>query len=332
MRNNIVVAGYADVDVIKTIEGFPQPHGLNSVKAINYALGGAACNCGLDLAKLDPNLTVKPLAVIGDDDNGAYIERSLKVCPNIDLSLLRRRGQTAFTDVLDEEKTRVRIFLVYRGANQLFDVDTVDVDELDTDLFHIGYICLLDALDQKDDAYGSRMARLLRKLRKAGIMTSVDTATDSTGRHRYLMPAAMKYADIFCVNEHEAGAAYGESLRRDDDTPDVDAMVRTVRRFREGGVAKWGIIHAPECVVGIDENDQIVQIPGAKLPEGYVRGTVGAGDAFVSGVLLGAKNGETLERAMRDGIAAAVTSLSRPGASEGVRPLAEARQILDDLT
>ena len=331
MRSAIVAAGYADVDIIKTIETFPERHGLVSITNITRALGGAACNCGLDLAKLAPDTVIKPMAVYGDDEYGAFIDKYFAECPNIDTSLMIKGGSTGFTDVLDEADTSVRTFLTYRGANSLFDVDTVDVETLDCGIFHIGYICLMDALDRSDDQYGTRMARLLHKVQKAGIITSVDAITDSTGRHRTLMPAAMKYADVMCVNEHEAGAAFDMQLRLEDGTIDIDGMEKALRKFRENGVAKWAVIHAPEIAVGIDESDNIVFVPGAKLPEGFIKGTVGAGDAFVSGLLLGARDGLRLSDAIEDGIAAAVTSLSQPGASDGILPMNEARALLKKL-
>ena len=331
MKPSIVAAGFADVDIIKTIETFPERHGLVSITNITRALGGAAFNCGLDLARLAPDTTIKPLAIYGDDEYGAYVDEQLGMYPNIDMSLMQRGGNTGFTDVLDEAGTSVRTFLAYRGANAKFDVDTVDVDSLDCGVFHIGYICLLDALDREDEKYGTRMARLLHKVQKAGILTSVDAITDSTGRHRRLMPPAMRYADVMCVNEHEAGAAFDMQLRLPDGGVDIDAMEKAVRKFRENGVAKWAVIHAPECAVGIDENDQVSFVPGAKLPEGFIKGTVGAGDAFVSGLLLGARDGLKLVDAINDGIAAAVTSLSQPGASDGVLPMPEAREMLRKL-
>lgn len=331
MKQSIVAAGYADVDIIKTIETFPERHGLVSIKNITRALGGAACNCGLDLARLAPETTIKPLAIYGDDEYGAFMEAQFGTCPNIDMSLMIKGGSTGFTDVLDEADTSVRTFLAYRGANSMFDVDTVDVETLDCGVFHVGYICLMDALDSPDDQYGTRIARLLHKVQKAGIITSVDAVTDSTGRHRTLMPAAMKYADIMCVNEHEAGAAFDMELRLPDGGVDIEMMEKAVRKFRENGVAKWAVIHAPECAVGIDENDQVSFVPGVKLPEGFIKGTVGAGDAFVSGLLLGARDGLKLVGAINDGIAAAVTSLSQPGASDGILPMPEARELLKKL-
>ena len=331
MAGSIVTAGFADVDIIKTIETFPQRHGLVNVTGISRALGGAACNCGLDLAMLDPNLTVRPMAVTGDDENGAYIYQQFSKCPNIDLSLMIRGGDTGFTDVIDEADTRVRTFLVYRGANRLFGVDSVDVDKLDCDIFHIGYICLLDALDAPDSQYGTKMARLLAKVRAAGIPTSVDAVTDATGRHRILMPAAMKQADILCVNEHEAGAAFGVDLTLPDGSINEERVPEILRRFKENGVKKWAVIHCPQCAWGMDENDDIIRVPGAILPQGWIKGTVGAGDAFVSGLLIGFREGKNLPDAMEYGIAAAITSLSEPGASDGIKPIPQAMELLKTM-
>jgi sugar/nucleoside kinase (ribokinase family) len=328
MSGCIVAAGYADVDIIKTIETFPQRHGLVSIKNISYALGGAACNCGLDLAMLAPEITVKPMAIIGNDDHGAYVTSKFDKCANIDQSLMIRGGSTAFTDVLDEADTRVRTFLVYRGANTRFDVDCVDVDRLECDVFHIGYICLLDALDAPDAQYGTKMARLLAKVRAAGILTSVDAITDATGRHRILMPPAMKQADIMCVNEHEAGAGLDMELMLPDGSLNEELMPAALEKFKQSGVKKWAVIHAPGCAWGIDENGDILRVPGAILPDGYIKGTVGAGDAFVSGLLIGAQKGLNMASAMEYGIAAAVTSLSEAGASDGIRPMNEALDLL----
>lgn len=324
----IVCAGYAGADIIKTISAFPERHGLVSVTNIRASLGGAVCNCALDLARLSPETTVKPMANIGYDEYGAAIMSEFGKFPNIDTSLIRREGRTGFTDVLDEAATRVRSFLVYRGANADFGVESVNPAKLDADIFHIGYICLLDALDSPDAEYGTQMARLLKNVSSAGIMTSVDVVTDSTGRHRFLMPAAMRYTDIMCVNEHEAGAAFGISLRDERDALIEARVPEVLRLFMDSGVRKWAIIHAPECAYGIDKTGEIRRAPGAILPDGYIKGTVGAGDAFVSGVLLGALRGAEISEAMEDGIAAAASSLSEPGASEGVCTLEEARRAL----
>jgi len=82
---------------------------------------------------------------------------------------------------------------------------------------------------------------------------------------------------------------------------------------------------------GEDENNRYCALPSLKLPKGYIQGTVGAGDAFCAGVLCGAEKGFELSEAIRLGVAAAACSLSKPGATEGMRPIAEAMKLYDEL-
>ena len=331
MKKGVVVAGYADLDIIKTISAFPTRHGLVEITGLNRALGGAACNCALDMARLEPETTVYPLALVGRDAYGDEMLERLGALQNIDLSLIRRMGETGFTDVLDEADTRVRTFVCFRGANKLLSEEMIDPAALNCNLFHIGYILLLDALDAADPEYGTKMGRLLHKLQKAGIATSVDVVTDDSGLHKKLVPPALRYTDYLTINEHEAEATCGIPLRDQADRLLTENMEAALKALKGMGVRRWVCVHAPEAAFGLDEGGRFAAVPSAKLPEGFIKGTVGAGDAFVSGLLLAARRGATLEQAMEDGTAAAVCSLTDPGASDGVRPIAEAQALLATL-
>ena len=90
-------------------------------------------------------------------------------------------------------------------------------------------------------------------------------------------------------------------------------------------------IHCPEIGCGLDEKNDLVEVPSLKLPEDWIAGTVGAGDAFCSGVLYGAWKGMDLKSAIELGTASAVCSLSQPGATEGMRNVQETMQVYRDL-
>ena len=83
--------------------------------------------------------------------------------------------------------------------------------------------------------------------------------------------------------------------------------------------------------MGLDENDNLVEVPSLKLPKGWIAGTVGAGDAFCSGVTYAAWKGYDLKSAIELGTASAVCSLSQPGSTEGMRTEAEARALYDSM-
>ena len=90
------------------------------------------------------------------------------------------------------------------------------------------------------------------------------------------------------------------------------------------GVSRWVVIHAPSGAYGLDENNHLSHEPGKCLPEGFIRGTVGAGDAFCSGVLLAAYRSLSLDEALRCGNASAVASLRSETASGSMETMEQA--------
>ncbi len=331
MDKGIAVAGNMIVDVIKLISGFPVRHELVRITGKSYALGGLACNVLGTLARLDPGVPLTALSRIGEDSEGELILKTLSRLPSIDLSLVKRQGVTSFTDVLTEVDSRARTFLFYSGADSAFDMDDVPLDALDCDVFHAGYICLLPALDQPDPQFGTRMARLLAGVRERGIQTSVDVVSEVGDRYPLLVPPALRHADYFIVNELESGKTVGIELRSPDGRLLIDRIPDVLYKLKQMGVHRWAVIHAPEGGFGMDERGRYAALPSLKLPDGFIKGTVGAGDAFCAGCLYAAYRGEPLETGIRYGIAAAALSLSEPGGADGVKPIAEAMALYHAL-
>ena len=104
-----------------------------------------------------------------------------------------------------------------------------------------------------------------------------------------------------------------------------------LRALFELGVSEWAIIHCPEGGYGLDESNNYIEVPSLKLPAGYIKGTVGAGDAFCAGVLYAAWKGEDLRSAIELGTASAACSLSQPGATEGMRCEADVKKLYNEL-
>ena len=70
MSKGIIVAGNMIMDVIKTIESYPPRLSLTTITNMEHSIGGAVCNCGIDLAKIDPELPVTALGAVGEDSFG----------------------------------------------------------------------------------------------------------------------------------------------------------------------------------------------------------------------------------------------------------------------
>lgn len=331
-KKGIAVAGNMIVDLLYPINGIPKPGELTTItQDASRSVGGCLCNDIVDLAKLDPEMPLVALGRTGDDAEGAYVMNVLKGHKNIDLQHVKITGTTSFTLVMADEITKQRTFYHCRGGNAGFCEEDIPWDKLDVDMLHIGYILLLDTLDEEDSEYGTKMARLLHTAQSKGIKTSIDVVSEAGERFKKLVCPAMKYTDYCIINEVEAQATTGVQLRTEEGELIKENMPEALRKMKELGVSTWAVIHCPEVGYGLDENDNLVEVPSIKLPAGWIKGTVGAGDAFCSGVLYGAWKGMDLKSAIEMGTASAVCSLSEPGATEGMRTAEEAMKVYNEL-
>ena len=320
------------MDILYPCNGWPQQGQLVHIQdGISRATGGAVCNTIIDIAKLDPSMPLYALGKIGEDAEGDLILENLGKHPNIDTKNVIREGISAFTLVLNDMISKERTFFTYLGANSRFDVEDVDTEALKCNIFHIGYILLLNALDQSDDEYGTRMARLLHAVQQRGIKTSIDVVSEASDRFTRLVQPALKYTDYCIINELEAGQSTGIALRDEAGKLLYDNIPLALRRMKELGVSTWAVIHCPEGGFGLDENNNYIARESLHLPEGYIKGSVGAGDAFCAGVLCGAEHGDRLEDAIVLGIASAAASLSEASATDGLRTQAEVMALYNRL-
>ena len=316
-KKGICVAGNMIVDILYSVQGLPKPGELTTITGMQRATGGALCNVIRDLAIMDGSLPLTALGRIGSDSEGDFILETLRSHKNIDLSMIRREGETSFTAVMADEISKERTFFHYRGANAAFCEDDINWDKIPGALLHIGYILLLDALDEEDGEYGTKMARLLCHARERGIKTSLDVVSEAGDRFRRIVPPALKYADYCIINELEAEQITGIKLR--DETGAllsafIPQALETIRGF---GVTEWAVIHCPEGGYGLDQKGCYTVSRAVDLPPAAIKGKVGAGDAFCAGTLYAAMQNGSLEDALELGNAAAA-SLMQPGAVEGM--------------
>ena len=316
------------VDILYPTNGWPKQGELVHIQdGISRATGGAVCNTIIDIAKLDPSMPLYAMGRIGDDAEGDLILEKLGEHANIDTANVLRDGISAFTLVLNDMLSKERTFFTYLGANGRFCEEDIDWDKLDCNILHIGYILLLNTLDQEDPEYGTKMARLLHSAQQRGIRTSIDVVSEAGDRFRRIVPPALKYTNYCVINEIEAGETTGIRLRDENDRLLRENILPALKRMKAMGVSTWAVIHSREGGYGLDERDNYVELDSLKLPDGFIKASVGAGDAFCAGVLCGAERGEKLEDAIVLGIAAAAASLSDESASEGVGTVDEVREL-----
>jgi len=105
-------------------------------------------------------------------------------------------------------------------------------------------------------------------------------------------------------------------------------MEKALRALKIHGVKKWVTIHAPEGAFGLDEEGNYLFRISKILPKEFIKDSVGAGDAFVAGLLYSAYNDIEYRTALSIADAAAIMSLSEYGATTGVCSIKKLMELI----
>ena len=319
MHSNVVFAGNVIVDCVKMLPAWPERGMLVTISGVSRSVGGSVPNTGIDLKRMDPSLSVSAIAKVGEDEPGDFAIETL-ASAEIDTSrVVRVKGAaTSTVDCLTLEATGERTFLCLRGANDLLAPDDIDVSKLHCDIFHLGYLLLLDGMDAIDEEYGTKAARVLSKVQAAGIKTCVDIVSEQSDRFEGIVRPALRYCDYCVVNEIEASRATG--LDKDD-------MRGVCEGLRELGVRECAVVHRPEGSAAIDSEGRFCAVGSLELPDDWIKGAVGAGDAFCAGMLYSFLKGMPPEDGMRLASCAAAWNLSAVAATSTARSYAKTMEL-----
>jgi sugar/nucleoside kinase (ribokinase family) len=321
-RKGLLAGGNWIIDQVKVIDAYPAPEHLANIQGLHQGTGGAPYNVLLDLAIAGVDFPLSGAGLVGKDALGQQI---LDHCAahKIDTRLIQTtaKAPTSFTDVFTEQKSGRRTFFHHRGANALWDAKNLDFTRCKARIFHLGYLLLLDTLDKPDLLRGTKAARLLAAAQQAGIKTSVDVVTEDSDRFGRIVSPALKHVDYCILNELEAGKIAGFKIRLPNDQLDTVALRHAAGAILQQGVKELVVIHFPEGGFARTRKGDDVWQSSLRLPDKYIAGTSGAGDAFCAGVLLGLHEGWELSRSLLTGVCFAAATLSDPTSTAGMKPL-----------
>lgn len=271
LHQGIAVAGSVIVDKINEISAYPESGQLTQIRSISQAIGGCVPNVALDLKKIEPQLPVWAVGLIGEDAEGQFVIDSLNA-GGVDTSELKTYpDKTSFTDVMSVSGGQ-RTFFCYAGANAHFGLESIDFQVITPKILHLGYFLLLQKVDDGDGL------KILQKAKELGIETSIDLVSENSDRYALVLPC-LPYVDYLIINELEAGKLTG-----------LDPVGENLEKMGEAllklGVQKKVIIHMPEQSICCSKQG-CTRLGSYILPDGYIQGTTGAGDAFCAGALIG---------------------------------------------
>lgn len=337
MRNGITAGGNWIIDLIKFVDSYPEEGNLaNILKTEQPTNGGCPYSVLLDMAKLGTGIPLQAVGAIGDDEHGDFILNDCKknkICSEL---LKKRDGQTtSYTDVITVQSNGHRTFFHARGANATLDIGDFEIDKIKGRICLVGYLLLLDKLDEPDKKFGTRAAKLLSMLREAGIETAIDVVSENSDRFNRIVTPSLKFTDYLIFNEIEAGKVLEKKIRQKDGSIDFKDAAEAADALIKTGVGKMVVIHFPEgAVATVKENNKIIResVKSLKLPSGFIKGTVGAGDAFCAGCLTQIYRGESISNILKFGNGVAAASLSHPTASQGIKSIDQVKELIENFS
>ena len=347
----IVVAGHLCVDVIPEFEQgvaslatLLTPGRLNKVGPALISTGGSVSNTGIALHRL--GVPVRLMGKVGRDLFGGAI---LDVVRGYDAALTEGmivdpEADSSYTLVINPPGVD-RIFLHCPGANDTFGAADVDLVKVrGARIFHFGYPPIMRRMYLDD---GAELAELLRAVHALGVTTSLDMAqpdpNSEAGRVDWarVLANVLPHVDLFLPSLDETifmldrpryDAMQGGALDR---TPDGELLHAVADRLLAMGAAVVGLkLGDRGLYLSTTPARARLQRAGAAfdpLPPGWlgcelltpcfaanVRGTTGAGDCTIAGLLTSLLHGASAEEAILHATAVGAASVESPDATGGV--------------
>ncbi|MGQ0287318.1 carbohydrate kinase family protein [Pasteurellaceae bacterium 22721_9_1] len=279
MRNGIIAIGNLLVDRALVISDYPKESMLATISTMERHCGGGCTNVLFNLAKLDPQLPLYLAGAIGKDSEGQFIlEQASQQNLNIE-NVVKFDLPTSFTDVMINSQTGERTFFHYIGAMAEYGVEQIVNIQPYAKIAHIAYLPLLPKLRQI-----TLLKQSLNYLRQHGFLISIDlvSVSDKQLFNQQILPI-LSDIDYLIINDVEAKWL----TNCEDKESNVALLQQMAQDLMARGVRETVVVHHPKWAVAVDKSNKLAIQPSYWLDKSQIISTLGAGDAFCSGVLYG---------------------------------------------
>ncbi|MHA1436310.1 MAG: carbohydrate kinase family protein [Promethearchaeota archaeon] len=293
-----------DKDIVKKYTAIEYSRKLN-IEAVNFVPGGSGANIACNCSML--GLKAAYIGIIGKDFAAQACLEDMKN-RGVDLSQVIQTNEdnTAYSIILRTEWGKDRSILAYKGANNL--LKPSDVKE---ELFKNIKAFAWTSLTNNNACEAIEKAITLTK-ENGGKIFAAPSMSIIKNNEKWAK-ILLGRSDVVSLNKEEAQEFTGEKKK-----------TLMLEHFLNMGIQLISITDGSEGSI-ISDGDLIIN---SGVYEGAVEDTTGAGDAFLSGILVSMLNGFDLEKTSK--IASAMASLECRGV--GVREgLPQSIQELEDF-
>lgn len=267
------------------------------MKSLHFSIGGGGTNTAVAASRL--GLKAAYLGNIGKDEHGRRVYELLKK-EGIDFIGTISEDMTNYSVILDSSDED-RTILVYKDASEKLDFKNIDKERLMARWF---YFCAIDI-------------KILEKLSDYAVKNSIKVAFNPSN---YLAKKGVKYlekvlknTDLLILNNEEAELLIGKAP-----TP---ILLDRLQRLGP----KTVVITSGKDGAEVLYNDIIYQADALKVK---VIETTGAGDAFGASFLSGLLLKNSIEHALKLGVANSASVVSKIGPKNGLLNAKEAERLI----
>jgi len=320
-RRGIAAGGHWIVDHVKVVDVWPDQDTISIILEQKRGTGGCPYNLLQDLSKMGRDFPLYAFGLLGDDADGRDILEDCRAS-GVDCSNLKttREAPTSCTDVITVRKTGRRTFFHHPGTNALLNVEHIDLANCGARIFQLGYLALLETLDQvrADGQNGHQV--LLSRARALGMITSADVASQGNALFSSIIKPCLPHLDFLFMNEIEAMRLTGRTVQRKDGVVDFSLIEEMAKDILAGGIGEAVVIHMRDGAVAACRDGNIVSHAACLVPADYIKGAAGAGDAFGAGFLFGVHEGWKMEQCLELATCAAAVSLGDVTCAGAIQP------------
>jgi sugar/nucleoside kinase (ribokinase family) len=302
---DVAVVGELNLDII--LSGLPRALQLDREHLANdlkVTLGSSSAIFAHNLALLGNKVSFS--SAIGNDPFGEICLLRLAES-GADLSRVRRvaNKQTGLTVLLPSGSRRY--ILTYPGTMSEMRYEDLDFDHIcQAKHFHLSSYFLQRALRP-------RMAELFKRVKEAGLSTSLDTNDDPEEQWGAELLSVFTYVDVLLPNEHEACKI--------SKSKDVQCAAQILSELVPLVVIKRGSYGAMA-----QHGSEIIS---AAAQVGDYVDAVGAGDSFNAGFIHQYIRGAKIEDCLKFGNVTGALSVTRAGGTEAFRDESHREQYLN---
>jgi len=296
-----------DKEIVKKYTAIEYSRKLN-IDGVLFVPGGSAANIASNCAMLGIKSTY--LGVIGNDFSASICLEDMKK-RGVDLSRIIQTDDdcTAFSVILKTEWGKDRSILAYKGANNMLRPEDVKAD-----IFQNVKAFAWTSLTTESGC---------RAIEKALTLTLENGGEVFAAPSMSIIKNNPKWAKILISNSNVVSLNKEEAQEFTSETD----IVHMIHKFLDLGIKIISITDGPNGSI-ISDGKHIVN---SSIYEGPVEDTTGAGDAFLSGLLISELNEFSLEKSSKMATAMSYLESREVGVREGLpQSLHELESFIDN--